>query len=270
MNWFRQNYNNRSWIVVSVILALAILLLFVFAAIGRDASVQRPQIGLMTTLPLQWQEGEIDQIIRNEGQPALAYQRLSEHFAMRAIDDFSASSLQNVDVLLLAQPRAFSPGEFADLDEWIRGGGRLLLLADPALRWESIYPLGDKRRPLFTSLMSPLFRHWGLELMLAMDVGDAPYQTYSFGDETIRTATAGEWQKLSGAGGECNVAATPILAECQIGKGRAILLADADLLDAVYWQASGVRVLSGSDDFDNIAWTANRLHELASTKTIQR
>ena len=80
---------------------------------------------------------------------------------MSVLDSFDALNVRSTPLLLLAQPRALAPAEMVKLDSWVRDGGKLLILADPALQWGSLYPLGDKRRPLFTSLLSPLFSHWG-------------------------------------------------------------------------------------------------------------
>jgi hypothetical protein len=162
----------------------------------------------------------------------------------------------------LAQPRAFSPAELVQLDSWVRKGGRLLILADPALQWGSLYPLGDKRRPLFTSMLSPLFAHWGLELVLP--IADAePMAIRKIGKLSIRTQAPGEWLKINrGGSARCALAEGGLLADCKIGKGRALLVADADLLDTAYWEGRGMRVLTGGDEFDNLAWVESLLWDI--------
>ena len=45
--------------------------------------------------------------------------------------------------MLLAHPMAQTADALVDLDRWVRGGGRVLLLADPRLEWPSERPLGD-------------------------------------------------------------------------------------------------------------------------------
>ena len=50
-------------------------------------------------------------------------------------------------LLLAAQPQALTAERLVALDDWVRAGGRLVLLADPSLRWESSRPLGDRFRP---------------------------------------------------------------------------------------------------------------------------
>jgi hypothetical protein len=250
-----------------LLLLLAIALLFLSAllayAFTRPApDGPKPSLGLMTTLPLQWSDGGVEADLAEDAQPHPAFARLSQSYDVQPLDD--VRDLAGRRMLLLAQPRAFSPAELVQLDSWVRKGGRILILADPALQWGSLYPLGDKRRPLFTSMLSPLFAHWGLELVLP--IADAePMAIRKIGKLSIRTQTPGEWLKIGrGGSARCALEQSGLLADCKIGKGRALLVADADLLDTAYWEGRGMRVLTGGDEFGNLAWVEAllaRLHE---------
>lgn len=250
-----------------LLLLLAVALLFLMSllayAFTRPApDGPKPSLGLMTTLPLQWSEGGVEADLAEDAQPHPAFARLSETYDVQPLDD--VRDLAELRILLLAQPRAFSPAELVQLDSWVRKGGRILILADPALQWGSLYPLGDKRRPLFTSMLSPLFAHWGLELVLP--IADAePMAIRKIGTLSIRTQTPGEWLKIGrGGSARCTIEEGGLLADCKIGKGRALLVADADLLDTAYWEGRGMRVLTGGDEFGNLAWVESllaRLHE---------
>jgi hypothetical protein len=242
------------------LLFLSSLLAYAFTRPAPDGP--KPILGLMTTLPLQWSEGGVEADLAEDAQPHPAFARLGQSYDVQPLDDLR--DLAERRLLLLAQPRAFSPAEFVQLDGWVRKGGRILILADPALQWGSLYPLGDKRRPLFTSMLSPLFAHWGLELVLP--IADAePMAIRKIGKLSIRTQTPGEWLKIGrGGSGLCALAEGGLLADCKIGKGRALLVADADLLDTAYWEGRGMRVLTGGDEFGNLAWVGSllsRLHE---------
>jgi ABC-type uncharacterized transport system involved in gliding motility auxiliary subunit len=242
---------------------LLVMALYACSGVKSDP-LERPVLGLMTTLPLRWQEGDIGDVIGSAGIASPAFERISIDYDIRSIDNLGQKSLNGVSALMLAQSRALSPGELVDLDAWVRQGGKLLVLADPALHWESIYPLGDKRRPLFTSLLSPLFAHWGLELVLPVAQGDEKYQIIVVNEQTIRTVTVGAWQALSKSTAQCSITENKIIVKCKIGDGRVTLVADADLLDAEFWQGSGVRSVLGSDDFANIDWVEKQLSELTS------
>lgn len=230
---------------------LAAILLWQFWPENDDAD--RPVLGLSTSLPLYWGEGDIGDVMNDAAQPLPAYLRLNEKYEIRLIDAFEPQNLKKFDHIILAQPRAVSPSEFVAINAWVRGGGTLLLLADPALQWESIYPLGDKRRPLFTSLMSPLLSHWGVELILPLDGEGKNVREVQAGGFDIRTVTPGAWQARAGKNSACIISANAFLADCTLDKGRVILIADADLLASEYWRGTGVRSIFGNDDFENIA-----------------
>ena len=247
-------FGGRKLLLAALFVALAFLLLFAGFAITRPAdSRPKPPLGLMTTLPLVWSEGGIEADLAKDAAPHPAFTRVSAHYDIMAIDDLEAWVARPGQMLLLAQPRAFAPSELVRLDNWVRQGGRLLILADPALQWGSLYPLGDKRRPLFTSMLSPLLAHWGLELVLPLE-DQAPASMRKIGAFNIRTVTPGEWLPKEGSvKGRCAILAKGLLADCRVGKGRAVLVADTDFLDAAFWEGRGMRMLTGGDEFANMA-----------------
>lgn len=208
-------------------------------------------IGLMSSLPLRWQESMRGKTFDLDAESAPAFARLTAKQDVRLLDNFE--NLSDIKVLLLAQPRALSGAEHVLLDQWVRDGGRAIILADPALAWESIYPLGDKRRPLFTSLLSPLLNHWGLQLELNMDAEERDVVRTIAGLK-IRTQTIGIWSRFKEGTGaaKCTLSDDNVRADCRIGKGRAIMLADADLLLHENWHGTGLRQMIAQDDFDNI------------------
>lgn len=255
----------RKRLLVGILLVLGLVFfLSAMRYLRPEQSAPRPALGLMTTLPLQWSEGGIEANIASDAKPHPAYERLSERYAIAPVDDLAELHEQKFSLLLLAQPRSFAPEELVALDRWVREGGRVLILADPALQWGSLYPLGDKRRPLFTSLLSPLFSHWGVELVLPINEQQELVLRQVDG-LTVRTQTPGEWQpKAGGVGARCSIAAHKLLSDCRVGKGRALLIADADLLDTAYWGGQGVRALTGADDFGNMHWVEAALAALRS------
>ncbi len=249
----------RLWVGILLVLAL-IFLLTAMRYLQPATADTLPRLGLMTTLPLQWSEGGVEAAVDADAAPHPAYARLAAAYDVVPLDNLD--EIDRHGLLLLAQPRALSPAELVMLDAWLRRGGRLLLLADPALQWGSVYPLGDKRRPLFTSMLSPLFSHWGIELVLPIDKAE-PIAERRIDGLTIRTLTPGAWQvKGEAANSLCVIADDAIYAACSVGKGTALLVADADLLDAPYWQGSGARVLTGGDESGNVAWVELLLDRL--------
>ncbi len=254
-------------LLVGLLMVLGlVLLLSAMRYLRPEATANGPKLGLMTTLPLQWSEGGIEAAISSDAEPHPAYARLSAAYQIVPIDNLENIDRYGLRLLLLAQPRAMSPSELVKLDEWVRKGGRLLVLADPALQWGSLYPLGDRRRPLFTSLLSPLLSHWGVELVLPINE-DQPLSIQEIDGLTLRTKTPGEWRsKQAGTEANCKISLNAIIADCTVGKGRAFLVADADLLDTVYWEGRGVRSITGSDEFGNMQWIEALIRALQDGK----
>lgn len=250
-------------LLVGLLLVLGLVfLLSAMRYFQTDVPGEKRVLGLMTTLPLQWSEGGIEADLAKDAQSHPAYARLQQQFEIVPIDSFDILDSRSFDVLMLAQPRALAPAELVKLDEWVRSGGRILILADPALQWGSLYPIGDKRRPLFTSMLTPLFSHWNLELVLPMTEAQS-ISLLEVDGLTLRTQTPGEWLAKAGSGdGTCRILDQRILADCKIGKGRAMLVADADLLDTVYWEGQGVRMVTGTDEFPNLKWIEQLISQL--------
>jgi hypothetical protein len=178
----------------------------------------KPELFLLTPLPIVWSESfGIDQ----PGSPAL--KALEQDYRVKPID--LPSQLPERALLLAAQPRALPAEELVALDAWVRRGGRLVLLADPMLEWDSSIPLGDPRRPPTAFADTGLLTHWGLRLDASDERG--PRQL-DLGSRRVLTGSPGN---LVRTGGACALDNHGLMARCRIGKGRAIVIADTDFLD---------------------------------------
>lgn len=218
----------------SLSLAIAAGLLGLATACHADEPVPErdalPELGLMGTIPIYWGEaGDFGEVLAGGDEGHWARALLETDYRLSPLDTLDEASLKGIDFLLLAQPRALSPAENVALDAWVRGGGRLLLFADPMLTGESRFAIGDRRRPQDVILLSPILGHWGLSLAFDED--------RAVGHEVVSGAGAAIPVNLPGslavaAGGEeCAILVADVLAECRIGRGRAVVLADAALLD---------------------------------------
>ena len=211
----------------------ALLILVVLAsACSRDHKpaepAQKPTLLLLTSLPLIFGEGfSVD-----GGSPALS--ALREHYDVVPVSVTSPMELRKARLLLMAQPLAQTPENLVALDEWVRGGGRLMLLADPLLEWPSKRPLGDPLGPPPMFMDTGLLQHWGLRL-------DAPdqrgAQTRRLGDAEILTASPGSLE------GGCEISTDRLVASCEVGKGRAMIIADADFLEVEHMDGPSGRNL---------------------------
>ncbi len=181
------------------------------------APARRPPLLLLTSLPLMF--GEDFSI---EGNRSPVIEALEKRYRVAPISVTDRAELKKGRLLLMAHPLAQPADDLVALDRWVRDGGRLLLLADPMLEWPSERPLGDRLRPPPMFMDTGLLAHWGLRL-------DAPDQrgpiVRELGGEDVLTASPGSLF------GRCNISKDRLVANCRVGKGRATVVADADVLD---------------------------------------
>jgi hypothetical protein len=181
----------------------------------RPASA-RPTLLLLTSLPLIFAE---DFSLKNDRSDA--FKRLRTRYRVVPISVTDRADLAKGRLLLMAQPQAQTAENLVTLDDWVRGGGRVLLLADPMLEWPSERPLGDPLRPLPMFADTGLLGHWGLRL----DAPDArrPEKRKLTGFD-VTAVSAGQLF------GNCQISPDRFVADCHIGKGTAIVVADADFI----------------------------------------
>lgn len=214
-----------------------VLLLCMLAGVEQGAGVPaadrraedgaRPVAGVLTGLPLFWDEGE--------AAPARQALRGVMRHELKPLDALEGGMLRPFARLLVAQPRALPPSGLVALDDWVRGGGKALILADPLLLWPTELPLGDARRPPATSLLDPLLTHWGLRLEPVAQGDEGLSRRLLPGGAALLLAGASRFSLLPGA--RCALEAGGLMARCRLGKGEARLVADADWIDDRLWLA---------------------------------
>lgn len=215
---------------------------------AANKSENAPRVVVMTSLPIIWGDGaSMTNILSGEASPAPIYSHWQTRYQLSATDSFEDLISSDTDAVILAQPRAMDPADIAVLDEWLRAGGRALILTDPALVWHSDFALGDNRAPLRTGLLSPLLGHWGLELMAPSEGLAGPVEL-ELAQTRVPTIGIGTFRHLGSdddgngtgeAAARCVLVNGNFVAHCTIGKGRAILVADADFLDEEHWVDDG-------------------------------
>lgn len=182
----------------------------------RDPA-HRPALLLLTSLPLVFGE---QFSLQDGGSPAL--KALETRYRVVPISVTDERDLARGRLLLMAHPLAQPAEDLVALDDWVRSGGHVLLLADPMLEWPSERPLGDPLRPPPMFMDTGLLGHWGLRLDAPDKRGPAPR---SLGGFAVATASPGLLY------GRCDISRDRLVAHCRIGRGEATIVADADLLD---------------------------------------
>lgn len=204
-------------------IAAAAAIAFQFSGTGRHHELQerpsghRPSLLFLTSLPLLF--GDTFSL---GDTGSVAVRRLQTRYQLVPISVTDASELKKGRILLMAQPQAQTAENLVALDAWVRGGGRLLLLADPLLEWPSSRPLSDVTRPPAMFADTGLLKHWGLRLDRPEKPGAA---LRSLGGLQIMTVSPGSLY------GTCKISPDRLVAHCSLGRGRATIVADADLLD---------------------------------------
>ena len=178
------------------------------------APAEKQEVALLTSLPIVFAESfSLDQ----PANPLLV--SLEEGFVVRPVD--GPEQLAPGGLLLAVQPQALTAERLVALDRWVRDGGRLVLLADPKLAWESSRPLGSPFRPPVSYPDTGLLARWGLALSGGQD-GSAQRM---IGKTAVATISPGQ---LEATGNQCQIKDAGFHALCRIGRGSVHVIADAD------------------------------------------
>lgn len=215
----------------------------------RAVAEDKPAMALITSLPIYWNESaEMGGLLDGSGEVHWVRQQLETDYRLLPLDVLAgegeaepSSELAATQKLLIAQPYPLPPADLAALDQWVRDGGKVLLFADPMLTEHSEFALGDRRRPQSIAMLSPLLARWGLELRYETSEADA--SSVDWNGVGLPLAKPGRFTPLASDFAACDLAAGGVIAECRVGKGRALLVADAAMLDAEQGNAARQQAL---------------------------
>ncbi|MBA4164116.1 MAG: hypothetical protein C0510_05725 [Erythrobacter sp.] len=220
------------------VLPLAALLLV--GALGwlwfaQPAPGSRPQVAIMTSLPIYWSEGaDVALIASGQGEMPWVRGALEARYRLKPVDTLGAGDgrdpLAGIERLMVVQPRALSPQDNLVLDRWVMAGGHLFMVLDPLLTGQYSVPLGDPRHPVAVGLIPPVIERWGMELRFD-ETQPFAVSDVDVAGIAIPVAMAGEIHPLPGSGNGCRIDASRILATCTRGRGRITILADAALFE---------------------------------------
>lgn len=202
----------------------------------------KPQLGLMTSLPLYWPiDADFGDLA--SGSVPIPSQRAAfeKAYELVPLDTLSPIApmtqgepdkdpLGELTRLAVIQPRVLTPSDNVALDDWVHGGGRLLLVLDPALAGHYPLPLGDPRRPVEAALIPPVLARWGLAIQF--DEAQETVRKVDIEGTTFPTMLSGEIGEIGETGGsvsDCRIMGEGLIAQCSLGKGTVTLVADAQV-----------------------------------------
>ncbi len=238
----RAHVRGRPALIRRLGIVCASLVVAVMAGCAKpsDRSNLPQVIGISTSLPIVWPEAaELSDLLHDDAPPHWALGVLQKRGDVKPLDSLAvpgasggqaALPLPPDALLVLAQPFPFSPQEHVALDTWVRSGGKVLVFADPMLTAHSDYALGDRRRPQSIIKLAPILARWGL--MLAFDAKQSP------GVRHVQVAGGAMPVNLPGklslgpGPRHCQPEADGLLAYCTVEKGRALIVADAAMLES--------------------------------------
>lgn len=212
------------------------------SSLAVAAAPDAPALGIMSSLPLYWPlEADVTDLA--SGTAPRPWQRsvMEQRYRLVPLDTLSPVSglsstdpaidpLADLDRLAVIQPRGLSPADNVALDRWVRAGGRLVLMLDPALTGAYEFPLGDPRRPIDTALIPPVVARWGLSVNFDESQPDEPQQAILDGKD-LTVLLAGQLAISDPAAAQCELLANNRVARCALGDGYVTIVADAAIFE---------------------------------------
>lgn len=140
-------------------------------------TLNKPKIGVIGDLPLEFGPGGIMAAMRGQAQPYLLYQQLKDRFEIAPIkSDTAEIDPKEIGVLLIAHPKSINDQQQYAIDQFVLKGGRALIFVDPLAESAAQQPgptgipnLGEQH----SSNLKKLFDAWGIEMAEGQFVADS-------------------------------------------------------------------------------------------------
>lgn len=126
------------------------------------ATPERTVVGLLSTLPMT---GGFDPASGRASQPWVVTTQLRQLFDVRNLATDIAWVDDDVDLLVLVHPKDLSDATLYAIDQFVMGGGKLIVFLDPVSDAELPRDIGGASAALFqdrSSALEPLLGAWGI------------------------------------------------------------------------------------------------------------
>ncbi len=141
------------------------------------AQGERPKVGLLSSLPMQFGPGGIMAFARGQGRPYVIYEQMQQFFELSTLDGSFTTIPDDIAVLLIAHPPELSEAQLFQIDQFVMKGGKALIFTDPyseasAAAAAQAAASGAPSMAAESSDMNRLLAAWGVEMVPGMIVSD--------------------------------------------------------------------------------------------------
>ncbi len=141
------------------------------------ANPKRTVVGLLSALPLEG--GPPMPFLRrqSDGAPWMIMKSIRDVMEVTSLDVAVTDIPEEIDVLMVVHPKAFSEATLYAIDQFVLRGGRALIFVDPHSEADALIP--NPQNPMGMpgprrSDLGKIFDAWGIELVEGKVAGDLP------------------------------------------------------------------------------------------------
>ncbi len=142
-------------------------------AIARGGSAERPQIGLMSGLPVLGEK--FNPFTRQSSEPWVLANELKRDFEVKEVPLSAKEIDKDLNVLLVIHPRDVQPATEYALDQFVMRGGKLIAFVDPYAYFDQMPTMPGMPQTPSSSTLPTLFKAWGLEMDPGKVVSDVVF-----------------------------------------------------------------------------------------------
>lgn len=139
--------------------------------IYRLSKTKRAIVGLASTLDVR---GGFDMQRGGQTPPWIIYEQLDQLYDLRWVDETLETIESDIELLVLIQPKELDEVALFQLEQFVLGGGKLLVFVDPKAESSNSDPMMGGGEGLDNTL-APLFDVWGLQFSPDQVVADGSY-----------------------------------------------------------------------------------------------
>lgn len=139
--------------------------------IYRLSKTKRAIVGLASTLDVR---GGFDMQRGGQTPPWIIYEQLDQLYDLRWVDETLETIESDIELLVLIQPKELDEVALFQLEQFVLGGGKLLVFVDPKAESSNSDPMMGGGEGLDNTL-APLFDAWGLQFSPDQVVADGSY-----------------------------------------------------------------------------------------------